>query len=861
MHRTTFAALTINLRSPTVRAAVGLCLVLSWLAGETAVAAVYAGRPLSEALRDLRGQGLRIVFTSHLIRPGMLVETEPTAQEPSRILDEILRSHGLGWRDGPGGRLIVVRPPQSSRARQTIRGQVRSRATHEPLGSIEIVAVGAGRSTSSDLAGRFELAGLPSGRYVLEALGPGFLPQRREGLRIASGRDDEVIFDLELSTTATEEIEVTSDRLSSDGPLASRRPTERALDAASQLDQDVFRVMSSLPGVSGQDDSAQFSLRGGRPDEVMTLLDGLEIIEPFHMKDFGSAQSFVTPTVVDSVELLGGGFDAAYGDRMGGVLEMTSVRPDRRLSAHLAAGRDGTQLGASGTLLKQRGRWLAAGRVARPDVPTEIAEDQQEARYWDGFAKLEWQLTPRQDLRGHWLEASDDYSFLRPQLAGTELIERDQFLTDYADSYLWATHQAVIGSRFVVSTTGSRATLRFSRFGLRNPETDDYAINDVRNVEMIGLRHAWSATPGGSRELDWGFESRQFEVGYAYNNTRPSARTSEAILANPDRRQFFGEYNGVQGGTYLTGRFRPRPNLTLDVGARYDHTEFADESHVSPRVDLAATLGPAMVLRAAWGYFYQSQRPYELQVPDGEVTFSPSELSESLTLGLERTFGRGTTLRVDAYHRSVDKPRALFENLYKPVSRFPEVETDRVLIAPLSRSSYGLEALFYGSHKRLDWQLSYAWARVMDDFASGEIPGRADQPHSLRLDVAYRTRWEWDFRLIWTAHTGRPTTPLSGRAISGPEGETGFEAVFGPLNRDRLPDYHRLDLQIHRQWRPSKMVLDLYLGIENLYDHDNVRGFSTDFGFLELPSGEVQVSTEPELGKGIEPSFGIRVGF
>ena len=69
----------------------------------------YAGRPLGDVLRELQATGLNIVFSSEIVRPIMKVLTEPKAVQPRKILDEILRPHGLQVRSGPGGALLVVR--------------------------------------------------------------------------------------------------------------------------------------------------------------------------------------------------------------------------------------------------------------------------------------------------------------------------------------------------------------------------------------------------------------------------------------------------------------------------------------------------------------------------------------------------------------------------------------------------------------------------------------------------------------------------------------------------------------------------------------------------------------------------------
>src|SRR5688572_28078176 len=72
--------------------AAALFLILSF-AGTAGAA--WLGRPLADVLRELQSSGLKIVFTSQLVKPEMRVEAEPVSGDPRRILDEVLAAHGL----------------------------------------------------------------------------------------------------------------------------------------------------------------------------------------------------------------------------------------------------------------------------------------------------------------------------------------------------------------------------------------------------------------------------------------------------------------------------------------------------------------------------------------------------------------------------------------------------------------------------------------------------------------------------------------------------------------------------------------------------------------------------------------------
>src|ERR1051326_6435198 len=70
---------------------------------------LYAGHPLTVALRDLESKGLRIVYSEDVVTRDMVVTSEPRSTEPRAILDELLREHRLMATRGPRGTLLIVR--------------------------------------------------------------------------------------------------------------------------------------------------------------------------------------------------------------------------------------------------------------------------------------------------------------------------------------------------------------------------------------------------------------------------------------------------------------------------------------------------------------------------------------------------------------------------------------------------------------------------------------------------------------------------------------------------------------------------------------------------------------------------------
>jgi Ca-activated chloride channel family protein len=69
----------------------------------------YGGRSLDDVLQELRSLGLKVIWSTELVRPEMRVTSEPTSTDLRKILDEVLEPHGLRASAGPKGTWSVVR--------------------------------------------------------------------------------------------------------------------------------------------------------------------------------------------------------------------------------------------------------------------------------------------------------------------------------------------------------------------------------------------------------------------------------------------------------------------------------------------------------------------------------------------------------------------------------------------------------------------------------------------------------------------------------------------------------------------------------------------------------------------------------
>ena len=217
---------------------------------------------LIEAIEHVRQDGINITYSSRLVEPWMRVRATPSSTDPVEGLREALAAYTLVLEPGPQGQWLVV------------RGQ--------PAKQMAVAGL------DND-----ELNSPPETGYPFEI----------DEVKIVASRYS--LYD----QSATSDQFLTGEEI-------------RLLP---HITDDVFRAFHRLPGVAATDFSAPFHLRGGKLDEVKVELDGLELFEPYHMQTLFSPISIIDAGIIDNAQVLSGGFTAENGNRMSGIIEISST--------------------------------------------------------------------------------------------------------------------------------------------------------------------------------------------------------------------------------------------------------------------------------------------------------------------------------------------------------------------------------------------------------------------------------------------------------------------------------------------------------------------------------------------------------
>ena len=166
--------------------------------------------------------------------------------------------------------------------------------------------------------------------------------------------------------------------------------------------ENIYRVLQTLPGVAAVNDfDSRLSVRGGGPDQNLTMMDGVEIHNPYRL--FGLTSAF-NPETVANFELITGGFNAQYGDRLSSIL-IVDNRPGSTatpIGGTAALSMTDANIVAEGRLPGMNGSsWLVTGRSTYYDLVAERIVDADLPSFADLQARVDMQIKP-----GHRLSLS-----------------------------------------------------------------------------------------------------------------------------------------------------------------------------------------------------------------------------------------------------------------------------------------------------------------------------------------------------------------------------------------------------------------------------------------------------------------------
>ncbi len=811
----------------------------------------YLDKPVFEVLEQFRKQGYPFAYSTNLVPETLMVLREPIADSPLEIAREILKPHGLVLKQTDGIYLVIRGardpPPMNSGSLLIIIRDQNSALLDQPV----VITANPGLPAVSALgSGVWQISEIPVGRYDLKISTDNYLKVSRT-LDLSAGENTSIQIRLVPAPAKLEIVSVSASRY-----LLFENSVyfidQKAIVDLPVIGDDPIRAIQRLPGIAAGGWSAKSHFRGGEENESAIFLNGLQLLDPFHVRDFHNVFSSIDARTISGIEAYTGGFPVEYGDRMSGLLLLQSSTPEEPRHYELGVSVFNTSLLASGHNHARSLNWMVSAR--RSNLGWVLDKNEHgEPDYYDVFGSLGVNLSSETSLTFNVMRANDRLLIITE----SKVADQERSTSDTDNTNAWVQLLSSWDDKLDMSAVLSSSSMRNERDAyVYDPSQLVGYVEDNRKVDIHSLRLDFDYERNDRNILSWGlFASRQTAKFDYYNR----AEYSGFYLAYPGvpeslETDIFTTPSGYSYSAYLSGRFQLSPKFTIDAGLRWDnqtYTESENKNQVSPRINILYTLAPGLDMRLTWGRYYQSQGIGELQVEDGVDHYFPAQYADQFIAGLSTHFGGAWSLRAELYQKNYDDLRPRFENLLDPIPLIPELAPDRIRLAPTSGRARGLElTLGYDAGEDFNWWASYALSRVTDRIDGDDELRNWDQTHAFQAGLAWH-RKNWEYGFAANIHTGWPTT----LATLETDGNGDLKLVFEPRNQARLNTFASIDFKATRIWQYEKSRISAFVEFSNLLNRQNQCCVDYD---IEEEDGEGPVFERSiDSWLGIVPAVGV----
>jgi outer membrane cobalamin receptor len=713
-------------------------------------------------------------------------------------------------------------------AQSSIEVRTLDEKTREPIPFVSFLLVQSGKSFIGTQAGTLELD-LPIGTQRLRVSHVSYEPIELDITPIQGVKTSRTIL-MKPRLLVFPVLEVSA-------PSPAPKPANigvqtlrtESLSSLPNLRDDPFQMLRVLPGVTTDDVGADFHMRGGGQHETLVRIDGMEVRQLFHGRDFGGITSIIPFGVVEKMDVYSGAFPAQYGGKLSGVVDI-GLRSDEREGVedpwtkdsgiHVKAGLDVVSARVLAEGHNEKASGFVSVREGYLDRVLDVVQDEAviQPAYRDMLLRAVHHPTTTQSVSLNYLRSEDHIFF-------EDRYPQHYVNADYIDHFFWSTWRNTSQRRLSVTATGFGAISQ----QLRNVGQEG---RDDQNLHRFGGRFDLGVRASDEHLFKFGGQAEQ-ESGTSF------ARSEEVVSIGEDgTAQTSSEFEGVdkiyrlRSAVYLLDDWHPNSALVINGGVRFSHDNESGESRWNPRASASLQLGHGWTATSAWGIYDQPPEGRLLAGPNLRLESDRAAWAEHIVCGIQKRLSIAT-IGADAYTKK-------FRQLDGVLERTLHGEVEQEIIT--RGGSSGIEVFVQRASHSANWWFTYTLARSEWGNAQQMFLRNFDQLHAFSLANTIRFAKDWDVGATYAYHSGQPFTLQNwNREQAGT-----WVLTEGPLNGARLPDYHRLDVRLRRHFRFDDWRMSVYAEGLNLTNHDNVLWYSW--------------ALEPGAGGGVHPVRSVRTG-
>ena len=630
-------------------------------------------------------------------------------------------------------------------------------------------------------------------------------------------------------------------------------------------ESDLLKTIQLLPGVSSAGEgSSGFNVRGGAADQNLILFDEAIIYNSSHL--FGLFSVFNSDAIKE-VKLYKGGIPSSYGGRVSSVLDVYQKDGNnQKFEANGGIGSISSRFLIEGPIQKNKSSFLFASRGSYAHLFLKLTDIENVAYFYDLNTKSNFVLNDRNKIYVSGYFGRDVFKL------------QDTFSNTYGNNTLNLRWNNLINEK-----TFSNTSLIYSNYyyGL---QLDFGGFDWESSIKNLNLKFDIK-----------NYFSSKFQFNYGINLLYFDFNPGEISPLNEDSGINYSKLNAkyaIESSLYFDVINKINSNLSIRYGFRFnqflrlrqqglqsyindnplDYDEnlriynpanplinsfdnnssvFKTYNNIEPRMNISYSFGNQS-LKLSYNRLNQylhlisntsSPTPLDIWVPSGP--YLKPQILDQFAFGFYKT-SKPIKFESEIFYKKI-------KNRLDYVDGADLVGNDNIETVVISGDAraYGIEFLLKKIQGRHKYWIAYTISK-----SEQKTPGRNrtetginfsnwyntpyDKTHDLSINSEYKINNKLKLVGNFIYQTGQPT--------NYPNSQYNYMNLnipnYGERNSSRLPNYHRLDINLTLQPNKSKGKIEStwVFGIYNLYNRDNAASIIFRRNNETLKNEAVQIS-------------------
>lgn len=734
--------------------------------------------------------------------------------------------------------------------KQTVRGTVVDNISQSsiPGAIIKISGLDSVIQTVSDENGKFNLSNVPVGSRTIEITAYDYKPVIMQNVTVNAGKELVLTINMEEDLKKIDEVMITA-KTDKNKPLnelstvSTRTFSVEETQKFAAAVNDPARMATSFAGVvTAGDGNNHISIRGNSPNGLLWRMEGVEIPNPNHFSNVGTAGggiSILSAQLLSNSDFSTGAFAAEYGNALSGVFDLRLRKGNNEKREYtIQLGVMGMDAATEGPFKKgYEGSYLVNYRYSTLNILGKIGIPIGDANtnFQDlsfnvylptkklgkftvfGFGGLSYQTTTAEKDSARWLE--------------------DNFLRLNTNFYSNTGAVGITNTKLFKNRSYLKTALVFSgtENGYKQDKLGDDYASLTREYEQRFLQNKLTLSSTYTQKIN---AKNNIRTGFILNHLGYRLKQSDM----GDSTVLLEQIN-EKGGTetmqvFFQWNSHITEKLTTNVGIHYFQLFLNNSYSVEPRASIRYDIHPKHHLTLGYGLHSQLQPIgvyFVERTENGEITLPNRNLKLSkahhVVFGYDFVLNEHEHIKAEVYyqhlfHVPVSKDPTSTYSILNSQNGFP---SEMLTNSGLGRN-YGLELTY---ERFLFKNLYYLVSASLYE-------SKYRAPNGNWYDTQFNTNYatsltigkEWNLKNKKKNRTigfniksiyvgGFRYTPIDLDA-SVAAGETKF--VTSQTYGKRMPDYYRLDIRLSLKRNYKRLTSTVALDIQNTTNRKNVGG-------------------------------------